>query len=119
MLGLGRYLLGVLEILLLGGFAWVGGAALRRWLLPRFEGAPAQLATAVLALGSLIWSAELLGSFSAFDPVPYLLLVAVVGLACWRLAPRPPERGESDLTQQVEVRLPSLRRGERDWMTLI
>src|ERR1700758_5502179 len=104
MLGPGRYLLGVLEILLLGGFAWLGGSALRRWLLPRFEGAPAQLATAVIALALLIWPAEVLGSFGAFDPVPYLLLVAAVGLGCWKLAPRPPERGEPDLTQQVEVR---------------
>jgi hypothetical protein len=118
-LGPWQYLLGVLETLLLSGFAWVGGSALRRWLLPQFEGAPAQLATAVLAPALLIWPAELLGSFSAFDPVPYLLLVAVVGLGCWKLAPRPPERGESDLTQQVEVRLPSLRRDGRERGTLI
>jgi hypothetical protein len=119
MLGPGRYLLGALEILLLAGFAWMGGTALRRWLLPRFEGAPAHLASAVIAFALLIWPAELLGSFSAFEPVPYLLLVAPVALGCWKLAPRPPERGESDLTQPVEVRLPSLRRDGRDWMTLI
>ncbi|HEU4599458.1 MAG TPA: hypothetical protein VFS26_06915, partial [Solirubrobacterales bacterium] len=65
MLGPGRYLLGVAEILLLGGFAWLGGAALRGWLLPRFEGAPAYLATAVIALALLIWPAEVLGSFGA------------------------------------------------------
>src|SRR3954447_849280 len=119
MLGPGRYLLGVLEILLLGEFAWLGGTALRRWLLPRFEGAPAHLATAVLALALLIWPAELLGSFSAFDPVPYLLLVGLVGLLLWKFAPRPPERGESHPHLQVRVRLPSLRRDGRDWMTLI
>jgi len=121
MLGAGRYLLGVLEILWLGGFAWLGGGAVRRWLLPRFEGAPAALATAVIALALLIWCAELLGSFSAFDPVPYLLLAAAVGLGCWKFAPRPPERGEPHLTKQVEVRLPSLRRDQRrDWVpTLI
>jgi hypothetical protein len=95
MLGPGRYLLGVVEILLLAGFAWLGGSALRWWLLPRFEGAPAQLATAVLALALLIWPAELLGSFGAFDPVPYLLLVAVVGLVLWRFAPRPEGDGGS------------------------
>ena len=113
MLGAGRYLLGVLEILWLGGFAWLGGSMLRRWLLPRFEGAPAALATAVIALVLLIWCAELLGSFSVFEPVPYLLLVAAVGLGCWKFAPRPPERGEPHLTKQVEVRLPSLRRDQR------
>jgi hypothetical protein len=108
-LGPGRYLLGVLEILLLGGFAWLGGTALRRWLLPRFVGAPAGLGTAAIALPLLIWPAELLGSFGAFDSVPYLMLVAAVGIGCWKFAPRPPERGESHPHLQVRVRLPSLR----------
>jgi hypothetical protein len=88
MLGPGRYLLGVVEVLLLGGFAWLGGAALRAWLLPRFQGAPAHLATSVVALALLIWSAELLGSFGWLDPVPYLLLVAGVGLGLWKFLPR-------------------------------
>ena len=98
MLGPGRYLLGVVEILALGGFAWLGGAALRGRLLPRFEGAPAHLASAVVALALLIWSAEVLGAFGWFDPVPYLVLVAVVGLALWKFAPRPSE-GEGGLSQ--------------------
>ncbi len=93
MLDLGRYLLGMAEILLLGGFAWLGGAALRAWLLPRFEGAPAYLATSVIALALSIWPAELLGSFGVLDPAPYLVLVAVVGLGSWEFAPRPPEGG--------------------------
>jgi hypothetical protein len=110
MLGPGRYLLGVVEILLLGGFAWVGGAALRAWLLPRFEGAPAHLASGVIALALLIWSAEILGTFGALDPVPYLLLVAVAGLALWKFAPRPSEGegGLSQPTQQVRLREPPL-----------
>jgi hypothetical protein len=87
-LGPGRYLLGVLEIFLLGGFACLGGATLRGWLLPRFEGAPATLATTVISLALLILCAELLGSFSAFDPVPYLVLVAIIGAGLWRFIPR-------------------------------
>ena len=78
MLGPGRYLLGVVEILALGGFAWLGGTALRRWLLPRFEGAPAHLASGVIGVASVIWAAELLGSFGLLDPAPYLVLVAAV-----------------------------------------
>jgi len=105
MLDLGRYLLGVLEILLLGGFAWLGGAAVRRWLLPWFEGAPAHLASAVIALALLIWAAELLGSFGWWDPVPYLLLVAAAGLGLWRFLPRPSEGegGRSHPPQQIRV----------------
>ena len=45
MLGPGRYLLGIVELLLLCGFAWTGAAQLRRRLLPSFAGAPAILAT--------------------------------------------------------------------------
>ncbi|HEU4738113.1 MAG TPA: hypothetical protein VFS54_03400, partial [Solirubrobacterales bacterium] len=88
----------MVEILALGGFAWLGGATLRGWLLPRFEGAPAQLASAVITLALLIWSAEVLGTFGWLDPVPYLLLVAGAGLALWKFSPRPSE-GEGGLSQ--------------------
>ena len=88
MLGPGRYLLGVAEILLLAGFGWMAAAALRSFLLPRFEGAPAYLATSVLTLALLVWSAELLGSFGIWEPATYLLLVAAVALALQTLRPR-------------------------------
>ncbi|HET7416056.1 MAG TPA: hypothetical protein VFJ61_00300 [Solirubrobacterales bacterium] len=113
MLGPGRYLLGVVEILLLGGFSWLGGTALRRSLLPPFEGAPAVLAAAVLALALLIWPAELLGSFGWLEPIPYLMLVAAVGLGLWRFLPRPPEGGDPHPCLQVRVRVPSLRQDQR------
>jgi hypothetical protein len=118
-LGPGRYLLGVLEILLLGGFAWLGGAALRQWLLPRFEGAPAGLATAVLAVALLIWPAELLGSFGAFNPVPYLLLVALTGVGLWSFAPRPPEGGDSHPYLLGGVGIPSRWRDKRQRKDLV
>ena len=81
MLDLSRYLLGVAEILLLGGFAWLGASAVRARLVPDFSGAPAYLATTVVALALLIWAAELLGSFGLFEPLPYIAAVAAVGLA--------------------------------------
>jgi hypothetical protein len=112
-LGPGRYLLGVVEVLLLAGFAGLGGGAVRRWLLPRFEGAPAWLATGVAALALLIWVAEALGSFGALDPLPYLLLVAIVGLVLWRFLPRPPGGGRQHPNQQLRVRATSPRRDER------
>jgi hypothetical protein len=86
MLGPGRYLLGVAEIALLIGFAWLGASGLRFRLLPRFEGAPARLATAVIASALLIWLAEILGTFSALKPVPYLIAMALIGSALSALA---------------------------------
>lgn len=83
MLDLTRYLLGVGEIAWLAGFAALGGSAVRSRLLPNFTGAPAHLATGVIALALLIWVAEFLGSFGFFEPAPYLSAVAVVGLGLW------------------------------------
>ncbi len=79
MLDLPRYLLGVAEIAWLAGFATLGAAALRSRLLPGFNGAPAHLATAVIALALLIWAAEILGTVGLFEPVPYLVAIALVG----------------------------------------
>jgi hypothetical protein len=83
MLDAGRYLLGAADVLLLAGFASLGAAAARRRLVPELTGATAILATAVLALALLIWAAELLGTLSLFDPLPYLLLVAAGGIGSW------------------------------------
>ena len=88
MLSASRYLLGVLEIGVLVGFSWLGGSAARRRLVPEFRRGPAFLATLVLAVAVLLWVAELLGSFGAFEPLPYLLTVGVVGVAMWMLLPR-------------------------------
>jgi hypothetical protein len=81
MLDAGRYLLGVAEVALLVGFAWLGAARLGTRLLPRLTGAPAHLVTTVLALVLLIWVAELLGTFGIFEALPYLLGVVVLGSA--------------------------------------
>jgi len=85
MLDLPRYLLGVAEIALLAGFATLGAAAVRARLLPNFSGAPSYLGTAVLALALLIWIAEILGSFGLFEPVLYLVGVAIIGSGLWLL----------------------------------
>jgi hypothetical protein len=85
MLGPGHYLLGVLEIVLLTGFAWLGAGTIRRKLVSELRGTPAHLATSVLALALLLWMAELLGSFGAFKPIPYLVAVVVVGSGLWAL----------------------------------
>jgi hypothetical protein len=88
MLDLPRYLLGVAEIGALAGFATMGAATLRALMLPRFSGAPAFLATGVLALVILIWVAECLGTVGWFEPAPYVIAVAATGLGAWTLLPR-------------------------------
>jgi hypothetical protein len=108
MLGPGRYLLGVAELLLLLGFAWLSASAVRARLLPKLSGAVAQLASAIVALALLIWVAELLGSFGLWKPVPYLLAVALAGAACralcgsgWRRGGGPPRRGGASAPSTV------------------
>jgi hypothetical protein len=107
MLGPGRYLLGVGELALLVGFAWLGASALRSRLLPRFGGVSAHLAAAVLALALLIWVAELLGTFGAWKPVPYLVAVGLAGVACralsggWRGGGGPPRRAGASAPSTV------------------
>jgi hypothetical protein len=88
MLGPGRYLLGVAELALLAGFAWLGASRLRSRLLPRFEGAPAHLATSILTLALLLWVAQLLGSVGALEAVPYLVGVVTIGLGLWAFVGR-------------------------------
>ena len=85
MLDAARYLLGVVEIGFLAGFALLGATALRRRLLPGFRSTPAHLAAAVLALALLLWVAELLGTVGLFEPIPYLLGMAAAGLGSWAL----------------------------------
>jgi hypothetical protein len=92
MLGPGRYLLGVVELLWLVGFAWLGAAQVRRRWVPRLTGEAAFLSTLVIAVALLLWVAEALGTLSAFKPVPYLAAVAILGLVL-RFAVSAPSAG--------------------------
>jgi hypothetical protein len=107
MLDPGRYLLGVAALAVLVGAAWLGATALRRRLTPELDRAPAQLATAVLALALLLLAAELLGSFGAFKPVPYLALVAGTGVGLWTLLPRVARWRGSPIAEGAAQRRPS------------
>src|SRR6201992_1142805 len=90
MLGPGRYLLGVVELLWLVGFAWLGAAQVRQRWVPRLTAEAAFLSTLVIAVALLIWVGEALGTVSAFKPGPYLAAVAILGLALWRFVPSAP-----------------------------
>src|SRR5690349_3360158 len=80
MLGPGRYLLGIVELFLLAGFAWLGGTAVHRRALNGVDGASAHLGTAVISLAILLVVAELLGTFGLFEPAPYIAAMVVIGL---------------------------------------
>ena len=110
MLDLPRYLLGIAEIALLAGFATLGASALRARLLPGFSGAPAHLATAVLALALLIWVAEILGSFGLFEVEPYLVGVGVAGLGIWALGRGSRRRGGGPSLPYALLRWPGRER---------
>ncbi len=101
MLGPGRYLLGIVELAVLVGFAGLGASRLRSRLLPRFEGAPAHLATGVFALAILIWAAEILGTISLFKPAPYVVAVIAVGLIL-RLTVSPAGGGEAGVPRGAQ-----------------
>jgi len=111
MLDLPRYLLGVAELLALGGFAWLGAAAVRIKLVPNFDGAVAALATAVVAVALLIWTAELLGSFGLLTPVAYIAAVAILGVLCQTLLPREAAGWGALLTRRSLFRRASSTRG--------
>jgi hypothetical protein len=86
MLGAGRYLLGVAELGILVGSAWLGASMLRCRLLPRLRGAQAFLATTVLSFAVLLLVAELLGSFGLLEPLPYLVAVGALTGALLRFS---------------------------------
>jgi hypothetical protein len=85
MLGPGRYLLGVAELGLIVGFAWLGAVTIRRRLVLELTGATGQLATTILAIAGLLWIAEILGSFGWFEVAPYLFGVIAIGGGTWAL----------------------------------
>ncbi len=104
MLGVGRYLLGVAELGVLVGFAWVGAASVRRRLVPRLDRLVAQLATALLAIAGLLWIAEVLGTVGWFEIGPYLAAVVVAGAGLRLLGGR--DRGEKEDAAAREGRPP-------------
>jgi hypothetical protein len=96
-LSTGHYLAGAAELAVIAAAATFGGVRLRSRLLPGWSGAPAWLATAVLAVALLIGVAEVLGTVGLFDDLPLLAgtLAATVGAALWaggerREGPAPP-----------------------------
>src|SRR4051812_8582585 len=81
MLSTWSYAAGAAELLAIAAGAAAGGAALRRRLLAGWDGAPAALATIVLAIALIVWVGELLGSVGVFDDLALVIALPLLGSA--------------------------------------
>jgi hypothetical protein len=79
----GEYLFGVIGLALVAIPMAMGGVRLRRRLLPGWEGAPARLAEAVLAVAVLTVLLQLLGAFGILVPGVLIPAALVVGLGLY------------------------------------
>jgi len=84
----GAYLVGALELTLVGAALAFGAYRVRALLLPGWSGAPARLVEVVLAVAGLIWVSEALGTFGGFEEGAVLGGVTVVGVAAGLVATR-------------------------------
>jgi hypothetical protein len=89
---LARYLLGVVLTVVALVPVCGGSWALRARLLPRWSGAPARLAEAVLGLGIVIGVSELLGAVGLFRTAPVVIGLTGAGAALWYLSCRRPAK---------------------------
>jgi hypothetical protein len=88
-LSLGSYLLGAAQLAVVGFSLGFAAYRLRARLLPEWEGAPARLVEAIVAVALLIWISEILGTFALFYAgvlVGACLLVAGT-VALWPAGP--------------------------------
>ena len=133
MLSTGHYLAGAAELAVLASAATFGGARLRSRLLPGWSGAPAWLATAVLAVALLIGVAEVLGSAGLFEDLALLAGALVQGargqtqsfpFACYPTfqydpgATMPDLRFSATLDDGRTVDVPPGKRTQRQWGTI-
>jgi hypothetical protein len=85
--GTGDYILGMIGLAGVVLSMAIAGRTTRRAALPRWTGAPAVLADAVLAIGILVVIAELLGLFGLLDGVLLFAACLIVGGGALRLEP--------------------------------
>lgn len=86
MVSLGSYLLGALQLLLVVLPIGFSAFKLRRRVLPSWQGAPARLVEAIVAIALVIWLSELLGTFGLFYAGTLIAASLLAGLAA-RLLP--------------------------------
>lgn len=80
----GGYLLGLALLALILAPLAAGAVRARARLLPGWDGAPARVAEAVMALGALVVIAELLGTVGLFHEAALIPASLLAGFAAWR-----------------------------------
>ncbi|HEX6117748.1 MAG TPA: hypothetical protein VFY99_11670 [Solirubrobacterales bacterium] len=107
--GLGEYVAGAAELVLVAGAAAFAAVRVRGRLLPGWSGAPARLAEAVLGLVLVVWVAELLGLFGLFEEGVFVAVAVVAGIAIGVLSgparPGEPLRAPSPTALELVVTL--------------
>ena len=85
-----EFLAALVHLVLVGGFTGFIAWRLRARLLPGWSGSPARLVEAVVAVGLLVVSAELLGIFGLLKVFPLVILLGVLAAVVWlRVLPGP------------------------------
>lgn len=80
----GGYILGLVLLALIVAPLAAGAVRVRARLLPGWDGAPARVAEAVLALGAVVVLSELLGSVGLFHEAALIPASLLAGAAAWR-----------------------------------
>jgi hypothetical protein len=83
MLSLGSYLLGVAQLVLVALSLGFSGYRLRRRLMPSWDGAPARLVEAIVAVALLTWISEILGVFSLLYAGTLVGACVLLAIATW------------------------------------
>ncbi len=102
----GDYLLGVIGVAAVAIPMALGAVRLRRRLLPGWEGAPARLAEAVLAVALLTVLLQVLGAFGILVPAVLVPAALLVGLALYYGFWVDYDRADADAPPSPEIPLP-------------
>jgi hypothetical protein len=125
MLSLGSYLLGAAEVAVVATSLGFSAFQLRQRLMPAWEGAPARLVEAIVAVALLTWISEILGTVSLLYPGALVAACALVAgtIALWPAGPvgaaSPTVLGGGAASAPRGTPAPPPPTGERFWRLLV
>jgi len=83
----GRYVLGILALLLISGALGRAAFLIRRHFFPDWDGAPARLAESLIGLVLLVALMEILGAVGLFRLIPLVIASIAIGMGTQRAIP--------------------------------